>query len=192
MVSRPMTNHSAARRTLLALPLALAACGSDYELPQAPPPEHTEFRLGPGDKLQVTVFGNQDLSGPVVVSPEGKISLPLLGDLQAENRTVPEITQTLRQRLDREFVVNAQVTVEVANYRPFYILGEVQKPGNYPYAVGLDVRQAIAIAGGFTRRAATGSYEVVRETPTGRRAYSLQPGDLVLPGDTIEVLRRIF
>ncbi len=180
------------RRSLLLLTLALPACGGDFDLPVAPPPDYTEYRLGPGDKLQITVFGNQDLSGPVVVSPEGKISLPLLGDMQAENRTVPELGAALRQRLDRDYIVNAQVTVEVANYRPFYILGEVQKPGNYPYAVGLDVRQAVAVAGGFTRRAATSNFEVVRETPNGRRAYSLQAGDQVLPGDTIEVLRRVF
>jgi polysaccharide export outer membrane protein len=152
----------------------------------------TEYKLGTGDQLQVSIFGQPDLSGKFEVDGNGNITLPLIGPLKAEGRTVNEVQQSVTTSYDKSFLVNAKVSVQVLNYRPFYILGEIGKPGSYPYVSGLTIRQAIAIAGGFTRRARESPLRVIRSGQDSKEAEDATPDDPVLPGDTINVDRRIF
>ena len=151
-----------------------------------------EYRLGPGDRLNIIVFGHPDVSGEFEVGGSGQVSLPLLGQVEAAGLTVIELKDRIAEALDRDYLVNPRVTVEVLNYRPFYILGEVKNPGSYPYVSGLSVRQAVAIAGGFTRRARESPVVVIRDTENGRETVEVNLDEPVLPGDTIEIERRLF
>jgi len=151
-----------------------------------------EYRLGPGDKLKVTVFGNQDVSGEAVVDPQGKIAIPLLGQVQAGGLTVASLQQSITEALNKDYIVDPKVTVEVENYRPFFILGEVNKPGSYYYIAGLNLRQAVAIGGGYTRRARTSEAVIHRLTGNGEDTLTADPETPIFPGDTIDVPRRLF
>ncbi|MGE0722733.1 MAG: polysaccharide biosynthesis/export family protein [Alphaproteobacteria bacterium] len=151
-----------------------------------------QYRLAAGDKIKVTVFGHADVSGDVDVTPAGQVSLPLIGNVVAANRTIADLTREITQRLDKDYIVNPRVTIEVLNYRPFFILGQVNKPGSYPFVTGLDVRQAVALGGGFTRRASTDKVLITRESGKGRETIEVGQDAPVLPGDTIEVDRRLF
>jgi len=178
-----------ARRLLAILIVALATGG----FPVAGGAQNLdEYRLGPGDKLGVKVFGHDDLSGEFVIDGTGQIAMPLIGRVSAMGQTLQEIQDELTAILNRDFIVDPKVAVEVLNYRPFFILGQVEKPGSYPYVNGLDVRQAVALAGGFTRRAKTSTVTVVRRTPDGNLTLRAWPDSPILPGDTIEVDRRFF
>jgi polysaccharide export outer membrane protein len=186
MVSLPVR-----ARFLLLVALLLAGCGINaIELPP-PPPEPPVYRLAPGDKVAVLVFGQTDMSGQFDVNADGMLLVPLVGAVPARDRTLGEVTQDLKTRLDR-FIVNPQFTVDVVTYRQIFVLGEVQKPGGYPYTVGLTVQQAVALAGGFTRRAITDKLAVTRLTDAGPRDYGLTARDLLAPGDTVNVQRRVF
>lgn len=154
--------------------------------------ETTDYYLGPGDKLNVTVFGQADLSGEFEIDSSGFISMPLMGQIEAADRTVRDLQKQLEARLDKEFIVDPRVSIEVRNFRPFFILGQVNKPGSYPYQSGIDIRQAVAIGGGFTRRALTDAVLLIRRTSEGKIRYKATLDVPVLPGDTIEVERRLF
>lgn len=151
-----------------------------------------EYRLGSGDRLDITVFGHPDVSGEFEVGGSGRVTLPLLGQVTAAGLTVTELTDRIAAALDRDYLVDPRVTIEVLNYRPFYILGEINSPGSYAYISGLSVRQAVAIAGGFTRRARESPVVVIRDTENGRETLEVNLDAPVLPGDTIEIERRLF
>ena len=112
-----------------------------------------EYKLGGGDELRVTVFGEPELSGEYVLDGTGTISLPLIGQISALDLTISEFQSAVEARYADGYLRAPRVNAEVMNYRPFYILGEVRSPGEYPYADGLTVLNAIATAGGFTYRA---------------------------------------
>lgn len=151
-----------------------------------------EYRIGPGDKLNITVFGQSDLSGPVVVDGSGRISFPLLGLIEVNGKTVAELQAEITDRLDRDFLVDPKVSIEIANHRPFFILGQVNKPGSYPYIEGMTVRMAVALAGGFTRRARESPVTLIRGADPERKEIEADLDATVLPGDTIQVERRLF
>ena len=152
-----------------------------------------QYRLGPGDRLNVTVFGQPDMSGEFEIDGAGQVTLPLVGPIDSAGYSVGELTGRITRRLDEDFLVDPQIAVEVLNYRPFYILGEVKSPGSYAYVAGISVRQAIAIAGGFTRRGSQSGAIVIRDTKEGRVSLPRTSLDAaILPGDTIEVERRLF
>src|SRR5262245_53034435 len=129
----------------------LSACIADGPDDSGPltvqQPSEAEYRLGPSDRVRIIVFGEAELTGEFVVSASGVISYPLIGDQQAAGKTIPEFTDGLRTALTR-YVLQPNVSVEVLNYRPFFILGEVRNPGTYPYSAGLTVMSAVATAGG--------------------------------------------
>ena len=152
----------------------------------------SEYLVGPGDRLDVTVFGHDDLSGEVKVDGSGRIAIPLIGQLAASGKTISQLREEITTALDRDFIINPRVTVEVVNYRPFYILGQVNRPGSYSYVEGMTVRMAIAIAGGFTRRADEDTVIVVRANDPAQTLVEAGLGERVLPGDSIEVERRLF
>ena len=190
--------------TLFVAMFALTACdliSTDVELPLAPQQIGLTtanaaaggfYRLGGGDRLAISVFGHPDLSGEFEVDGTGEIAYPLLGQVQAAGHTLEELRAIIADDLNRDFLVDPNVSVEVLNFRPFYILGQVNAPGSYPYLSGLNVRQAVAIAGGFTRRADQSEIVIVRESEVGDIKYAATPNAPVLPGDTLEVRRRLF
>ncbi len=150
-----------------------------------------QYRLGPADQLRITVFNEPGLTGPYVVGAQGTIAYPLVGDIRAAGLTVPEFTEALRMALSG-YVRTPSVSVEVANYRPFFILGEVTRPGTYPYQVDITVMNAVATAGGFTYRANRGRVFIRHASEDVERAYDLTVSTPVLPGDTVRIGERIF
>lgn len=151
-----------------------------------------EYRLGAGDQLRVTVFGEDALSGQYVVNARGRLAFPLLGEVEAQGLTLGELTELMTRDLGARFLVNPNVSIEVANYRPFFILGEVQNPGTYPYASNLTVMNAVATAGGFTYRANTRRVWIKHADQTEERIYRLNAATMVRPGDTVRVAERRF
>jgi polysaccharide export outer membrane protein len=151
-----------------------------------------EYRLGPGDRISLKVFGNDDLSGEFEVDSLGRVSLPLLGLVEANNKTVAELQAEITDGLDKDYIVNPRLTIQVTNYRPFFILGQVNKPGSYPYIAGMTVRQAVAVAGGFTRRAREEPAIVIHANDPSFAENEVELNEPVLPGDTIEIERRLF
>jgi len=150
-----------------------------------------EYRLGPADQIRITVFNEPGLTGPFVVGAQGTIAYPLVGDVRAAGLTVPEFADSLREAL-QQYIRAPNVSVEVTNYRPFFILGEVTRPGSYPYVVDLTVMNAVATAGGFTYRANRGRV-FIRHANTGEeRPYDLTATTPVMPGDTVRIGERIF
>jgi protein involved in polysaccharide export with SLBB domain len=150
------------------------------------------YRLGPGDRIRLTVFRHPDLSGEFELDGEGIFAMPLVGELAANDTTARELESEVEGQLkDQGYLVDPQVSVEVLNYRPFYIIGEVNQPGSYPYVSGMDVVNAVALAGGFTYRADQDEIAISRG---GANAASVAAGPTteVLPGDIIEVPERFF
>lgn len=149
------------------------------------------YRLDVGDRVRVIVFGEPDLSSPETgfeVNSAGFISVPLIGPVLAKGLTVEELERAIEAKLKEGYLKNPRVSVEILHYRPFYILGEVNQPGSYPYVNGLTVKQAAAIAGGFTYRADQGDIYIERQ---GKR-FKADLDTPVLPGDTIWVPERFF
>lgn len=151
----------------------------------------TEYRLGPGDELRITVFNETTLTGDFRVGSQGTVSYPLVGDVAATGLTVTEFSQGLQEKL-REYVRTPNISVQVTNYRPFYILGEVQRPGTYPYSTNLTVFNAVATAGGFTYRANRGRVYIRRANEIEERSYPLTIATPVMPGDTVRIGERLF
>lgn len=181
-----------ARRTLVLALAGVFALFASVFADGAKAQNITEYRLGSGDKLRVTVFGQPDMSGEFTVDAAGQVTVPLVGAVDAARMTVGELTKALTERLAKDFLVDPKVSIDVLNYRPFYVLGEVKSPGSYAYVVGINIRQAIAIAGGFNRRARTSTVTVYRDTRQDKEVFESELDELVLPGDTIDVDRRLF
>jgi protein involved in polysaccharide export with SLBB domain len=152
----------------------------------------TELRLAPGDKVRVTVFGEDKLSGEYQIDNAGSLSLPLAGTIQGAGLTKSELEGSLTTKLKGAYLRDPKVTIDVASFRPFYVLGEVQKPGEYPYRSGLNVLSAIAIAGGATYRASTSKVMIQRSGATEMTEYPQATTVLVMPGDVVRVPERFF
>jgi protein involved in polysaccharide export with SLBB domain len=151
-----------------------------------------EIRLEAGDKLRVTVFGEDKLSGEYQINTAGYLSLPLAGSVKVSGMTGPELERALEQKFKGPYLRNPRVTVEVLTFRPFYVLGEVQKPGEYPFRTGLNVLSAIAIAGGATYRASTSKVLIQRSGSTELHEYPQSPNVRVMPGDLVRIPERYF
>lgn len=151
-----------------------------------------EYRLGVADKVRVTVFGEAALTGEFLVGGNGKISLPLIGETQASGLTIAEFQQEVATALRDGFITEPRVSAEILNYRPFYILGEVGEPGEYPYTNNLTVLNAVATAGGFTYRADNRRVFIKRGDGDGEEEFPLTTGTRVAPGDTIRIRERLF
>ena len=150
------------------------------------------YRIGPTDNLRVTVFGHEDLSGEFLVSGTGHVSLPLVGEVDVGGKSVREVSETIVSLLKPDYLKNPRVSVDVLNYRPFYIIGEVKKPGSYPYEHGMKVLTAVALAGGFTYRAQEDKLVLIRATDESKQERVVGPDTSVLPGDVIKVKERFF
>lgn len=152
-----------------------------------------EYRLGSGDKVRVITFGEEGLGGEFYVSASGKIAMPLIGEIPAAGLTTREFQSLVEQALrDQDYLRNPRVSAEVLNYRPFYILGEVNKPGTYPYTNGLTVQNAVATAEGYTYRANQKKVFIKRAGSATEQELPLTAIIEVAPGDTIRIAERFF
>lgn len=151
------------------------------------------YNLGNGDRLRVTVFGEEDMSGEFLVDGTGQVSIPLVGEVPAAGRSVRDFQRTLETRLvEGGILLNPRVSAEVINFRPYYILGEVGLPGEYPYTDSLTVLNAVATAQGFSYRANKKTIGIRGIDDTEEQRVRLTPDLKVRPGDTIRVLERVF
>jgi protein involved in polysaccharide export with SLBB domain len=150
------------------------------------------YRLGSGDKVRVTVFNEKDLSGDFDVNDQGLIALSLIGQVKVGGLTLSEAQTVITQMYGKDYLVNPRVNVEVLNYRPFFILGEVKSPGSYPFVNGMTVVNAVALAGGYTPRANKNHIVIKRASNPGAGEQEVQEDGAVLPGDIIRVPERFF
>jgi protein involved in polysaccharide export with SLBB domain len=178
---------------LAALTLAAPVRAQSDSAPvAAPAADLSDYRLGTGDRVRIITFGEPSLTGEFQVSGVGTISLPLIGDIKAAGATTNELQSGITSALKNGFLNNPSISVEVLQYRPFYILGEVNKPGEYPYSIGATVMNAVATASGFTYRASKHKVMIKHANEREEKPYTLDPNTPVLPGDTIRVPERHF
>jgi polysaccharide export outer membrane protein len=182
--------RQAALALVVIAPSLLTACSSTPgRLPQLASTAAVSYLLGPGDVLQITVFGDTDLTGPYRVSDSGTVAMPLVGQLRAQGLSVADFQKSLVERLNARAIKSPDVTVQINEYRPFFILGEVKNPGSYPYVPNMTVLTAVAIAGGFTFRASQNEVSITRAAQGEARA---QRDSRLLPGDVVYVFERHF
>ncbi len=174
----------------------LVGCsGPGAGLQPVPDVDTSIYTLGPGDQIRIITFGEQQLTGEFRVDAAGEIALPLVGGVHAGGLTPKQLESSVAQALTRSKLYrNPSVSVEVIAYRPIFILGEVARPGQYPYQPAMTVVTAAAVAGGFTYRAVTSRFSIVR---TSTRQTSTTEGGagretFVQPGDVITVFERVF
>lgn len=185
---------------IVAIGLALAGCDGPRgivamtaETPAAPVASPATYRLTPGDKMKVTVFNEADLTGEFLVNERGNVAFPLVGEVQAANATPDEFQQRLTSRLSGKYVKKPRVSVEMINYRPLNVLGEVRNAGQYQYRPGMTLQDAVALAGGFTYRANSRTVYIRRADAGGEISVSTDGEKVpILPGDNIRVPERYF
>jgi protein involved in polysaccharide export with SLBB domain len=179
--------------------LTMASCANDAPLPETSISRRATaaelprvYRLGIGDKIKLTVFGEADMSGTYEVNAIGNVPVPLVGEVPAKGHGIAEFRDTVRAKLAQGYLTNPKVSVEIVNFRPIYIHGEVRSGGEFPYKNGLKLRDAIALAGGYTYRANETHVILVREGSPAQVKLAL-PADIdVLPGDNIRIPERFF
>ncbi len=181
------------RRALSASPHAAAAAGTvSAPVYAAQPSFEQPYLLDAGDRLRITVFGQDGLTNSYAVDAAGNITMPLVGSIAARGRTTAQLSRTLTERLKQGYIREPKVAIEVEAYRPFFIYGEVTTPGQYAYVVNLTVEKAIAIAGGFGPRADR-SQVMVSRTVGGQTTRASVPLSYPLrPGDTLRIDERWF
>lgn len=150
------------------------------------------YRLDAGDKLRIVVYGQDGLTNTYAVDAGGAITMPLIGAVRARGLTPAELAASVTTRLKQGYLREPYVAAEVETYRPFFILGEVAAPGQYPYVPNLTVESAVAIAGGFTPRAQRNAVKLTRTAEGGTAQVNVPPGTMMRPGDTIVVSERWF
>jgi protein involved in polysaccharide export with SLBB domain len=151
-----------------------------------------DYRLGSGDRVRVSVFGEPDLSGDYQVDGSGNLAFPLIGQIDAGGLTASGLQSRLSSALSPDYVKNPSVSVEILSYRPFYIVGEVRTPGSYPYVAGMSVINGVALAGGFTYRAKKDDFYLTRTDGAQKVRLDANAETPVQPGDVITVRERFF
>jgi polysaccharide export outer membrane protein len=169
----------------------VAACSSDLPpLPNTPP---GPYQLGVDDEVRIISFGADQLTGKFRVNDRGDIAMPLIGAVPAGGLTTGELEHRIAQRiLDKKLLLEPSVSVEILTYRPIFVLGEVSKPGQYPYQPGMTVLTAVAVAGGFTYRAQTDEASILRKIDGHPVEGRVRRGMAVQPGDVVNILERYF
>ena len=151
-----------------------------------------DYTIGPGDKINIQVFGEPDLSVETLVGNSGTVSYPFLGEINVKGKTVLQIENDITRRLKGDYLVDPEVTVSILSYRQFYVNGFVKKPGGYSFQPRMTVRKAISLAGGFEERANKDNITVVHVDDPSANAKHIKLDDIVQPGDTITVERSFF
>ena len=172
-----------------ALPLAGCARGPSPVFDES---SGAPYTLGVGDKLRVIVFGQDNLSNVYAVDSVGQISMPLIDMVPVIGLTTQQAERAIEARLRNGFIREPRVAVEIDAFRPFYILGEVTTPGQYPFVNGLTIQKAAAIASGFTPRANRYHAEITRQAPQGTVVATVPTTYPIRPGDTIVIKERWF
>ena len=169
--------------------MSLTAVAQAEEPPLRPSSANVEdsYQLGTGDKVRVIVFGEEDLSGEFQIDGNGRISLPLIGEVQASGQTGAGLEQDIAGRLADGYLQNPRVSVEITVYRPFYVIGEINKPGEYAYVNGMSALNAIALAGGFTQKADEDVLYIRRNGSTREEKVPADQMTRILPGDVVRV-----
>ena len=170
----------------VAVPVAYAAAApapASYDVP---------YRLDAGDRLRVVVYGQEGLTNTYAIDAGGSITMPLIGSVPARGRTTAGLAAQISAKLRAGFIRDPSVAVEIEAYRPFFILGEVAAPGQYPYVPNMTVESAVAIAGGFSPRARRDSVTVTHTDASGTARFIVPPGSPIGPGDTVLVNERWF
>jgi len=177
-----MAYGGAAYASAPVVPVAYAAT-APYDMP---------YHLDAGDRLRVVVFGQDGLTNTYLISAGGTITMPLIGPVPARGHTPQGLAADIGARLRKGFIREPSVAVEVETYRPFFILGEVQAPGQYPYVPNMTAESAVAIAGGFSPRARKDSVTLTHADASGTSRTTVPPGTPISPGDTVLVGERWF
>ncbi len=151
-----------------------------------------EYRVGAGDLLKVTVFNQTDLSGEFTINGAGQIALPLVGDVNTKKLTVKQVEKAIVDKLKPDYLLNPIVSVQMLNYRPYYIMGEIQGQGSHTYVDGMTYLNAVVMAGGFTYRAKEDHVMVIRMNDQQKKELRLNMDEKVLPGDVIRIEERFF
>jgi protein involved in polysaccharide export with SLBB domain len=163
--------------------------------PVVQPPGGTvdyDYVLGSGDRLRIIVFGEPTLTAEYAVAGNGTVSFPMVGDVRAAGRTVRQVRDEIVAGLKNGYIRNPEVSAEVVTYRPFFILGEVTRPGEYPYSDQITVTDAVATAGGFTYRANRKWIFIKHHSEPQEHRVQLRPGLVLQPGDTVRIGERLF
>ncbi len=148
------------------------------------------YRLAPGEKFAISVFGEDDLSMNVTLAHDGVLKYPFLGEVRVAGLTVPELERAISDGLRGDYLINPEVTVTIQQFRSFFLRGEVNRPGSYEYQPGLTLEKALALAGGLSPRAARGKIEVRRANSDSFERVDM--GDPVHAGDVIKVPQSFF
>jgi polysaccharide export outer membrane protein len=173
--------------------VALSGCGTGYRPPMVAYDNVREYRLGAGDMIRVAVFDQPTLSGLYAIDASGSVSVPLAGTFKAENKTARQVESSIVRALkDRDLVADPKVSVEVAVYRPFSVLGEVKAPGRFPYAPGMTIEDAVALAGGYTIHADQDAIRVTTRANDAQVTDRRPPTATFFPGDTLYVTERWY
>ena len=204
MVRKSILNSLVALSSLYIAAFALAACESDptpivkepaargegLHLTQA---SGADYRLGANDRVRIIVFGQPTLTGEYTLDGNGVLAFPLIGSVTASGQSPAQLQKAIAAKLDPDYLQNPSVSAEVITRRPFYVIGEVQKPGNYPYVTDMTALQAIAMAGGYTYRARQNNLFLKRLDANGRMVrVAATPETKIKPGDTVEIKERYF
>jgi polysaccharide export outer membrane protein len=173
--------------------LLLVACSRVKDLPPLPAGGDSAYRLGVGDQVRLLTFGEESLSEIFRVNDAGNIALPLLGPVRAQGLTTDELSRSIAADLSqRGLIRDASVSVEVVEYRPVFVLGEVNRPGQYPFQPGMTVLSVAAVAGGFTYRAVQDQAAVVRLVDGQPVEGKANPLTVLRPGDVVTIYERVF
>jgi protein involved in polysaccharide export with SLBB domain len=185
---------------LLAVALQVSGCGTrddrgpatqaDVESTTAAATAVPRFQGG--EKIRITVYNEPSLSGDYDIDPNGVVSLPLAGTVPAVGLTQPQFEQELAKKFKTEYLKNPKVTVTILQFRPIYLVGEIAKPGEFPYKPGLNILTAMALAGGGTYRANRNYVFIQHIGETGMKEYPQSAATMILPGDLIRVPERYF
>jgi len=150
------------------------------------------YRIGAGDRLRINTFGEDRFSGEFLVNGDGQIVFPLFGNIPARGLTTSDLAASIATRLQPDYVRDPRVTAEVISFRPVYVLGEVARPGEYPYTDGMTIYALIAKAGGLSYRANSKNIYVRHENDGAEQRLRLQSSTRILPGDMIRIPQRFF
>jgi len=152
--------------------------------------ESANYRLGAGDEIEILVYDEPDLTVDITINDDGNINFPLIGKISVTGNTATEVQKLIHDGLKGDYLLNPSVQVDIVGYRPFYIHGEVKNPGAYPYQPGLNIDQAVALAGGLTERASVSKIFIKQSDNSVKKAdthksskvelsYSVSPGDII-------------
>jgi polysaccharide export outer membrane protein len=173
--------------------LSIASCAPGSDLPPLPDTPPGPYQLGVDDQVRIISFGEEQLTCQFRVNDRGDIAIPLIGAVAANGLTTGELERRISKRiLDKKLLLDPSVSVEILTYRPIFVLGEVAKPGQYPYQPGMTVLTAVAVAGGFTYRAQTDEASILRKIDNHPVEGRVPRGMEVRPGDVVNILERYF